>query len=65
MHAPRRDGAARERDRVDHIVGTPGSRLTAPPRATHPRTLDGQARLSDHRLLVAEARLTPAAVDGP
>lgn len=52
-------------DRVDHIVGTSGSRLTAPPRATHPRTLDGQARLSDHRLLVAEARLTPAAVDGP
>lgn len=47
-------------DRVDHLVGTPGSRLTAPPRAFRPATLDGNAHLSDHRLLLAEARLTPS-----
>lgn len=47
-------------DRVDHVVGSAGVALlgaASAATAAQPRTLDGAAALSDHRLLTARLRL--------
>ena len=55
--------AARERlvwlagQRVDHVLGTPGTSSPGQSVAFRPRTLDRSAVLSDHRLVVAPVQL--------